>query len=112
MTTLTFRGHSDDTFEVIFDDWSSSGFDNCASCKPIHCIVEAGGKRLVVTGQYNRFKNNGCWDISIGMAEEDDEFPDWDMEFGFGGYTTSLKLFVPDDYTLRWFDDEKEVKDE
>lgn len=131
MVVLTFRGHSDDTFEAVFEDTTGSrkeqanrrgtdtappslltgtsvGVDNCASCEPIHCIVTAEGKSLVVTGQYDRF-NNGCWDISIGMVNEGDEMPDWDMKFGFEGYSTVLKLTVPDNYTLRWFDNKDEV---
>lgn len=105
---MTFRGHSDDTFEAVFGDWTSEGVDNCASCEPVRCIVTAEGKSVVVTGQYDRFEN-GCWDISIGMVEEDDEMPDWNMKFGFEGYTATLKLTVPDDYKLRWFNNMNEV---
>lgn len=43
------------------------------------------------------------------MVEEDAKMPDWDMKFGFEGYTATLKLTVPDDYTLRWFDNMEEV---
>ena len=108
MVTLTFRGHSDDTFEAVFDDNTSVGVDNCASGTSVRCIVASEGRSLVVTGQYSRF-DNGCWDISIGMVEEDDEFPDWGVEFGFEGYTTTLKLTVPNNYKLRWFDGNKKV---
>lgn len=116
MVTLTFRGHSDDTFEAVFDDNTSVGVDNCASGTPVRCIVSSETedgftRRLVVTGQYDRSRN-GCWDISIGMLEEDDTFPDWGAEFGFEGYTTTLKLTVPDNYTLRWFDGDEEIKKE
>lgn len=106
MKILTFMGHSDDTFEI---SETGDGYDNCASGEPIRCIVVAEGKSLVITGQYSRF-DNGCWDISIGMEDEEAEFPDWDIKFGFKGYSTTLKLVVPDKYILRWFDGKEEIK--
>lgn len=52
MKTLKFMGHSDDTFGdygTTMDD-----IDNCGSCEPIQCVIEADGTALIVTGQYNR----------------------------------------------------------
>lgn len=106
MKTLKFKGYGDDTFGEY--NITGTDVDNCASCKPIQCVITADGRAVVVTGQYDRF-NNGCWDIGISLLYEDKPLPDWAMRIGFEGYSTVLEIDVPDDFTLDWFNDGEEV---
>lgn len=106
MKTLKFRGYGDDTF----GEYSITGtdVDNCASCNPIQCVIRAEDKSLVVTGQYDRFRN-GCWDIGVSLFDEEIPAPDWNMRISFEDYSTVLEVDVPDDFSLTWYSNGKEV---
>lgn len=100
MKTLKFMGHSDDTFGeygTTMDD-----IDNCGSCEPIQCVIEAGNTALIVTGQYDRV-GTGTWDIGISLKDEELSLPDWNIRVSFEGYTTVLEIDVPDDVELTWY---------
>lgn len=100
MKKLIFKGYSDDTFGeygVTNDD-----VDNCGSCNPIQCVIEAGNTALIVTGQYDCV-GTGTWDIGVSLKDEELSFPDWDMRTSFEGYTTVLEIDVPDDVELTWY---------
>lgn len=100
MKTLKFMGYGDDTF----GEYGTTGtdVDNCASCEPIQCVIEADGTALIVTGQYDRM-GTGTWDIGISLQDEDLSYPDWDMRISFEGYTTVIEIDVPDDFKLTWY---------
>lgn len=48
------------------------------------------------------------------MASEDIKIPEWPMRYtsAENGYSSQLTIDVPDDATLTWFDDGKEVRNE
>ena len=98
MKQLIFHGYSDDTFGeygVFRDD-----YDNCASGSPIRFVVEAGGNRLLVSGQYSP-TNSGCWSIAVEPLNEDN-MPNWKMYFDKSdcSYSPALCIEVPDDVSL------------
>ena len=109
MKTLRFRGYGDDTF----GEYNVTGIDvdNCASGKPIQCIVKAEGRAVIITGQYDRL-NNGCWDIGVSLFDEEIMAPDWAMRILFEDYSTVLEIDVPDDVTLAWYNDGKKVEED
>lgn len=107
MKELKFHGYSDDTFGEY--GITNEDVDNCASMKPIQCIIRSGTDGLIVTGQYSR-NNNGCWDIGIGQLNEDVPLPNWNMRFVADGYSTILYIEVPDDAALEWYNNMERVK--
>lgn len=108
MKTLKFMGYGDDTFGEY--GTTKDDIDNCASCEPIQCVIEADGTALVVTGQYDR-NGTGTWDIGISLQDEDLSYPDWDMRISFEEYTTVLEIDVPDDFELTWYNNGERIED-
>lgn len=106
MITLKFRGYGDDTF----GEYATTGIDidNCASCKPIKCLLRAESGAVMITGQYDRF-HKGCWDISISQVDDDTPIPKWDIRMYSEDYSAVLEVDAPDDVSYVWFDDEEEV---
>jgi hypothetical protein len=102
MKTLKFMGYSDDTFGEY--GVTNEEIDNCGSCKPIQCVINAGDTALIVTGQYSRF-GTGTWDIGISLFVEEYNLPDWAIRTSFEDYTTVLEIDVPDDFELTWYND-------
>lgn len=104
MKTLVFYGYSDDTFGEY--GFTNEDVDNCGSGNPIHIKLVSSEGAMVITGQYSRF-DNGCWDIAVGQVDEDIPIPAWSMEFGTAedGYSTLLRLTVPDDTRMSWYND-------
>ena len=99
MVLLQFRGYSDDTF----GEYSHYGIehDNCADDTPISFEVEAEGKALIVTGQYDRnCMTEGCWDIGVSPQDEDVDFSNWIINMTFEGYTPILNIIAPDDVSV------------
>ena len=107
MKTLKFMGYSDDTFGEY--GTTNQDVDNCASGKPIQCMIEADGIEIYVTGQYNRI-GTGTWDIGVSLLNDENTLPDWKMRMSFEGYTTVLEIDVPDNFKLTWYDDGEVVK--
>ena len=105
MKTLKFRGYGDDTFGEY--NITGTDVDNCASCNPIQCVIMAEGTKLVVIGQYARFRNC-CWDIGVSLLDEEN-VPNWNMRISFEDYSTVFEIDVPDDFTLIWHNDGQEV---
>lgn len=108
MATLRFEGYSDDTFGEY--EHTHTDYDNCASGKPIQCLVEAGGQKMYVIGQYAH-PTDGCWTIGITPYNEDTPIPDWDIRMcGIDcGYSPMLEMTVPDDVKLTWYSDGERV---
>ena len=111
MKTLRFEGYGDDTFGQY--GVTNKDYDNCASGTPIQCIVDCGSQgRVMVVGQYSRITcDNGCWMIGISKVEEDDFLPDSNYRYCRAdmSYSPALRMDVPDDFRLIWFDDERKV---
>lgn len=110
MKTLKFQGQSDDTF----GEYGITGqdADNCASCKPIQCLIKSGEGSLLVVGQYsNSHINEGCWVIGISMEAEDKRLPDWPIRIVNGdcGYSPVLEIDVPDEFELEWFNNARNI---
>lgn len=113
MTTLKFYGYSDDTFGEY--GVTNQDVDNCASQKPIQCVVNCEGKRMMVVGQYSAASRyNGCWLVGATKVEEEDELPDWPVRVCQSGdvpYSTCLEIDLPsDDFSLEWFNDDVVVE--
>lgn len=108
MQTLRFEGYGDDTFGEY--GHTHEDYDNCASGNPIQCLVEAGGDKMFVVGQYAH-PFDGCWVIGIAPYDECRPMPDWDicMVDGESGYSPVLEITVPDDVKLAWYSDGKKV---
>ena len=102
MKTLIFKGYSDDTFGEY--GVTNEDIDNCGSCAPIQCVINADGTGLIVTGQYDR-AGTGTWDIGISLLDEEYSLPDWTIRTSFEGYTTVIEIDVPEDFTLIWYND-------
>lgn len=97
MKRLRFYGHSDDSFgEYGLTDLD---YDNCASGKPIRFRLSAEGKSIIITGRYNRNKGTGTWDIGVSV-EDENNCPDWYIEIDLEGYSSILKVTVPDGFVL------------
>jgi hypothetical protein len=102
--TLRFEGYSDDTFGEYA--LTNEDFDNCASGKPVEILVEAGGERMVVVGQYCPGQCGG-WMIGVSHHRDTDadehHLPDWPMriERAERTYTPALVIEAPDDVVLR-----------
>ena len=109
MKTLKFAGYSDDTFGeygVTNDD-----YDNCASGKPIQCLIKSGDDSLVVVGQYAETALEACWVIGITMEEDGKSIPNWDIRMKTAhAYSPMLEIDVPDDFSLTWYDNGAEIK--
>lgn len=105
---LLFKGYSDDTFGEYAS--TNDDVDNCASLKPIHCVLRSGQDGMIITGQYANNPISGTWMIGIAQLDEDILLPDWNMAFGSEGYTATLSLDVPDDTTLEWYNNERVVE--
>ena len=108
MKTLTFRGHSDDTFGEY--NITNSDVDNCASYAPIQCKLVSAEGQMYVIGQYSR-ANNGCWDIGISPIAEDVPLPNWSMCFFTEDYSTVFRIVVPDDTTLTWYSNMEAIEE-
>lgn len=109
MKTLKFEGCSDDTFEEY--GITGTSVDNCASCKPIQCLIRSGDESMLVVGMYNDAHHiGGCWVIGISMEDEGKGLPTWATRFTAGGYSPILEVDVPDDFALAWFDNGEEVQ--
>lgn len=103
MKTLKFEGYSDDTFGeygVTHED-----VDNCATNKPIQCVISSVEGSLVVVGHYHIHPTDGCWTLGISKLEEGSVIPDWAVRFKTGNceYSPLLEIDVPDDFSLTWY---------
>ncbi len=103
MKRVEFSGHSDDTFGWnLFDpDEKSVGgddHDDCANSKLRAFLISSTTGRVVVTGVYGKLLG-ATWAIGLGLAEEDEAWPDWARQpiWSARGYTPVLSLLVPDD---------------
>lgn len=109
---LHFNGYSGDTFGEY--NLTGEDYDNCASGKPIRCIIDCREKgRLTVIGKY---QNNGCWAVGVYKVDEDNPMPNWDIkiiECPDCPYSTMAVIRIPDvkkeEVHLQWFNDEKPV---
>lgn len=106
MTTLKFYGYSDDTFGEY--GVTNQDVDNCASLKPIQCIVNCEGKRIMVVGQFSAAScHNGCWLVGAIKVEESDEWPDWLVRLYQSDetpYSACLEIDLPShEFSLEWF---------
>lgn len=110
MRTLRFTGYGDDTF----GEYGVTGqdYDNCATCKPIQCLISAGNEHLLVVGQYATTHKDGCWVIGVSMECEDEPIPNWPVRVMNGDcpYSPTLEIDVPEDFRLTWYSDGKEVE--
>ena len=106
--TLIFYGSGDDTFGEY--GVTREDVDNCGSRKPIRCIINCGERgRLMVVGQY---MDNGCWMAGANKVDEDDIFPDWKISIRQSEdtpYSTELRIVVPADFKLEWYNDKRRV---
>lgn len=109
MKVLEFYGSSDDTFGEY--GLTNEDVDNCASYKPIMCKLVSTDGEMVVIGQYDRFRN-GCWDIGVSQVDKHTPIPNWRMEFctASNGYSSLLRLVVPYDTRLIWYNNMEPVK--
>lgn len=108
MKTLKFEGHSDDTFgeyAVTHED-----IDNCASLKPIQCLITSSDGAMLIVGQYSSNHISDCWVIGISMANDKTPLPEWPIRFktAASGYSPVLEVDVPDDFGLTWYSDGRE----
>ena len=105
MKTLKFEGYSDDTFGEY--GWFDEDIDNCASMKPIQCLITSSEGRLLVVGQYAKthISGAGCWVIGVSMADEDVPIPDWPVRIKSAecGYSPRLEIDVPDDVAITFY---------
>ncbi len=110
MKTLKFEGSSDDTFgEYGITD---EGVDNCGSGKPIQCLIEAEGEKLLVVGQYCDYLiGAGCWVVGASMYDEDNKMPSWPIRLHSGDcpYSPVLEVDVPDSFALTWYSNGREI---
>ena len=117
MKRLEFSGHSDDTFgwDLFDPDEKSVGGDDhndCASSKLRAFLISSSTGRVVVTGVYGKLLS-ATWTIGLGLAEEDETWPDWARQpiWKARGYTPVLSLLVPDDAKIElWAVDGKPPK--
>lgn len=111
MKKLIFIGHSDDTLE---EETTGQYIDNCASLKPIQCIVNCGKNgKLMVVGQYTKASKNGCWLIGACPVNEDTEMPDWIITTKQSptAYSPMLCIEIPDgEFSLKWFNNGEPVQ--
>ena len=109
MKTLKFEGYSDDTFGEY--GVTNEDYDNCASFRPIQCVIQSKDESLVVVGQYSESALDGCWVIGITMEEEGKKIPNWDirMKMSNSAYSPILEIDVPDDFKLTWYDNGKKI---
>lgn len=107
--TLRFEGYSDDTFAET--NMTREDLDNCASCEPVQCIVDAGTfGRVMVVGQFSRASaGNGCWMAGLSKVDEEDTLPNWNFRIteGMSPYSIALEMDVPEDFQLTWFNNGK-----
>lgn len=112
MQTLKFYGYSDDTFGEY--GATNQDYDNCASGKPIQCVVDCGERgRIMVVGQYSDVSmDSGCWLVGLTKVDEDDELPDWNFRYEESdcGYSPALLMDLPEGtYDLIWYSNGKKV---
>jgi len=117
MKTLTFQGHSDDTFACT-GPRIDVDHDNCANDKPVTMLVSGEGGRLLVIGQYAA-GHSGGWQIAV--APYDPEFldddtvaiPRWTMtiEPGDRPYSPVLVIVAPEDVSVELLDELTDEED-
>lgn len=112
MQTLKFHGYSDDTFGEY--GVTNQDYDNCASGKPIQCIVDCGERgRVMVVGQYSDVSmDSGCWLVGLTKVGEEDKLPDWNFRFEKSDceYSPALLMDLPEGtYDLIWYSNGKKV---
>ena len=112
MKTLKFEGHSDDTFGEY--GITHKDVDNCASGKPIQCLINSREGRLLVVGQYAESHLSGCWIIGVSMADEDEPIPEWPIRVksAENGYSPQLEIVVPDDADLIFYNNGRRCEDD
>ena len=103
--TLEFEGYSDDTFGEYGQ--TNDDHDNCASGEPIVFRVEAGGRAVLVIGEYSHeHEGSTGWRIGIQavVVDDDDSVPPvgWNIRFIASGcpYSPRLAMDVPSDFSL------------
>lgn len=113
MKTLKFYGCSDNTFGEY--GVTNQDCDNCASGKPIQCVVDCGESgRVMVVGQYSDVSmGSGCWLTGLTKVSEYDEFPDWNFRYEESDceYSPALLMDLPEGtYDLTWFINGRKVE--
>jgi len=120
--TLSFEGHSDDTFGYDVNGKPCDDYDNCASGKPIRWAITRNGGAgapvgMVVVGQY-ALDGSSTWLIGVtGLHDTGDDilWPDWPIRIDAptdGKYTPRLTIIVPADAAVTCLERVKEDGDD
>lgn len=97
---VTFSGASDDLIHVSpFDHLDEvNAIDGKVDGDPWYCdLSDPEGHEVRVTAIYD-----GCWSFAVGLADEDDVFPEWPIKVRQSettSYSVELEIEVPDGTT-------------
>jgi hypothetical protein len=96
MKGLTFYGYSDDNFAYDLD---GEGCDEigCYDSPAVWEVKTPSGEGLLVVGHYAPLDVAGCWSVGLSQLDEDVPLPNWDISFGWEGYSVRISMVVPND---------------
>jgi len=94
MKEIKFSGSSDDLIYVYGEEYCEYG--NMVK-KPFYVMSAIENTGLKVYPIYD-----GCWQFSVGLIDDDDVLPDWEISLGLAhAYSVELTIMAPDDVVVK-----------